>query len=118
MKINLLKKFRKIAKEKVFLDCGISDTDVCIVYVEGFGKKEKTFYYNRHLEYFSPDFHFDNDYNLFENIEDALPYLVKARRQYIKMLLRKKREKSKGEMIRDEQSFKNYKQRLKFLKTF
>lgn len=118
MKINLLKKFRKIAKEKVFLDCGISDTDVCIVYVEGFGKKEKTFYYDKRLDCFSRDFHYDEDYNLFEKIENALPYLLKARRQYIKMLLREKREKSKGEMIRDEQSLKAYKQRIKFLKTF
>ena len=118
MKTNLLKKFRKIAKEKVFLDCGISDTDVCVVYVEGSGKKEKTFYYNKYLDNFSPDFHYDDGYNIFENIEDALPYLLKARRQYIKMLLRKKREKSKGEMMRDEQSLKDYKERIKFLKTF
>lgn len=116
MKTNLLKKYRKIAKEKVYLSPGIRE-EICIVYCENTKKNRKEYYYEKQYNRFSQTYCEDND--SFTSINDeCLKCLNDARRIYILKLLRKKREKSKGALLREKRNIENYRNKEKYLKTF
>lgn len=109
MKNKLLKKYRKAAKERVYLTS--INNNIYIVYTEQIDKNcIKEYFYEKKYDLFTNTCD-DNCYS-FPNVNDeCLKSLSKARRFYIVHRLRQIRDKSKGDFIRR----KNYE---KYLKSF
>ena len=100
MKVKLLKKFRKQAKEEVYLTHYYSeDGKISIILKKHdapFGLT--TFFYNKDIDMFCT-----NTIVNYKSIEDALPDLKKARRKYILEILHTEyRTLSKGQQKREE----------------
>lgn len=109
MKVKLLKKLRKEAKENVYLSNSYTDNNMLVIvnkhdYYETF--------YNMQFDFFSA-------YTIFHypSVEEALPYLQMARRRYILNILHSKyRRVSKGQEKREEMERlkrENYKEYLR-----
>lgn len=109
MKVKLLKKLRKEAKENVYLSNSYTDNNMLVI-VNKHDLYEK--FYNMEFDDFS-------SYTIFHysSIEEALPYLQMARRRYILNILHSKyRRVSKGEEKREKMERlkrKNYKEYLR-----
>ena len=116
MKVKLLKKLRKEAKEKIYLSPSYSEDDkLCIIHKihdAPFGLT--TTFYNKEIDVFC----YDTIIN-YKTIEEALPDLARARRYYILNVLHSDyRTYSKGEQKRREMERLKQENYQKYLKQF
>ena len=100
MKVKLLKKFRKQAKEEVYLTHYYSEDGKLSIILKKhdapFGLT--TYFYNKDIDMFCTNTIVD-----YNSVEEALPYLQKARREYILEILHTEyRTLSKGQQKRKE----------------
>jgi hypothetical protein len=100
MKIKLIKKLRKKAKEEVYLTHYYSENGKLSIILKKhdapFGLT--TYFYNKDIDMFCTNTIVD-----YKSVEEALPYLQKARREYILEILHTEyRTLSKGQQKRKE----------------
>jgi hypothetical protein len=92
MKTKLLKQLRDDAKQCVYLTNRYSsNNNITIVYEDEY---DKTYYFNPFSNWF---FAFFSEKDTFKTVEEALPFLEKARRTFIEKVFREDYQKeSKG----------------------
>lgn len=116
MKVKLLKKLRKEAKEKIYLSPSYSEDDkLCIIYKmpdASFGLT--TTFYNNEMDIFCTDTIVN-----YNSVIEALPDLARARRYYILNVLHSDyRTYSKGQEKRNEMERLKQQDYQKYLKQF
>ena len=116
MKVKLIKKLRKKAKEEVYLTHYYSeDGKISIILKKHdapFGLT--TYFYNKDIDMFCT-----NTIVAYKSVEDALPDLQKARRKYILEILHTEyRTYSKGQQKREEIERLKQENYQKFLQQF
>ena len=116
MKVKLLKKFRKQAKEEVYLTHYYSeDGKISIILKKHDAPFGLTaYFYNRELDMFCT-----NTIVAYKNVKDALPDLASARRKYILEILHTEyRTYSKGRQKREEMERLKQQDYQKYLQQF
>lgn len=109
MKVKLLKKLRKQAKEKIYLSNSYTENNTLVIVNK----------HNYYETFYNMEFDGFAAYTIFHypSIEEALPYLQMARRRYILDILHSKyRRVSKGQEKREEMERlkrENYKEYLR-----
>jgi hypothetical protein len=116
MKVKLLKKFRKQAKEDVYLTHYYSeDRKISIILKKPdapFGLT--TYFYNKEIDMFCT-----NTIVNYKSVEEALPDLARARRKYILEILHAEyRPCSKGKQKREEMERLKHQDYQKYLQQF
>lgn len=116
MKVKLLKKFRKQAKEEVYLTHYYSENGKISIILKKhdapFGLT--TYFYNREIDMFCT-----NTIVAYKSVEEALPDLARARRKYILEILHTEyRTYSKGQQKRQEIERLKHQDYQKYLQQF
>lgn len=116
MKVKLLKKFRKKAKEEVYLTHYYSESGKISIILKKhdapFGLT--TYFYNKEMDMFCT-----NTIVNYKSVEDALPDLQIARRKYILEILHTEyRTLSKGQQKREEIERLKHQDYQKYLQQF
>lgn len=116
MKVKLLKKLRKKAKEEVYLTHYYSEKDMLSIILKKhdtqFGLT--TYFYNKEIDMFCT-----HTIVIYKSIEEALHDLQKARRKYILEILHTEyRTLSKGQQKREEMERLKQQDYQKYLRQF